>query len=242
MQPLPFWIEEGQTLGVRGEISLHVSWAEVQIVAQQVELQLPAAEDEALEALKRRANAAGWLEPARKRPLPRPPHAVGLVVGKRSRARKDVMGSLQDAGLNPLLILQEAPMHGAASAAPVRSALTALNAKPDVDVIVIARGGGSKSELNLFNDWDLAQAIVQSRVPVITAIGHRQDQTLADLVADRSVPTPSLVGNALAPDRRRDRSLPKQTRTDPSPISWIPVLAVGAVLLTLLLILLVRVL
>jgi exodeoxyribonuclease VII large subunit len=74
----------------------------------------------------------------------------------------------------------------------------ALNDDPDVDVIVIARGGGSKAELASLNDWTLAQTISESRVPVVTAIGHRQDKSLADYVADRAVPTPSSVGPVLA--------------------------------------------
>ena len=80
----------------------------------------------------------------------------------------------------------------------IKSALAVLNADSDVDVIVIARGGGSESELAAFDDRTLAQAIVESRVPVVTAIGHRQDESLADLAAGRSVPTPSMVGAALA--------------------------------------------
>ena len=73
-----------------------------------------------------------------------------------------------------------------------------LNADTDIDLIVITRGGGHQADLNIYNQWPLAQAIVQSRVPVLTAIGHRQDRTLADLIADHSVATPSLVGPALS--------------------------------------------
>jgi len=203
---LPFWIEDGQTLLVQGEIAVDAVWGELQIVARHAELETTTTGESEIEALKVRVKAAGWVEPDRKRPLPRPPQVIGLVAGEQSKACADVIGSLKDAGVEAHVVLEAALMQGPEVVEEIKSALAALNAKPDVDVIVIARGGGSKTGLAVFNDGTLAQAIVESRVPVITAIGHRQDEFLADLVADSSVPTPSLVGSALArrPAVRRD--------------------------------------
>ena len=115
-----------------------------------------------------------------------------------STARADVIGSLGDAGMMHPPEVELVKLQGNEVAEQIKSTLATLNTKPDVDVIVIARGGGSEAELAAFSDWELAKAIVGSRVPVVTAIGHRQDRTLADLVADVSVPTPSLVGSRLA--------------------------------------------
>jgi hypothetical protein len=190
--------EDGQALLVRGDVKVDAHWGELQIVAHQVELETTAIDEDGFESLKSRAKAEGWLESSRKRSLPRPPQVVGLVTGERSKARMDVVGSLKDAGIEAQVAFEAASMQGPEVVEEIKSALTALNAKPDVDVIVIARGGGSRTELIAFNDWTLAQAIVESRAPVITAIGHRQDKTLADLVADLSVPTPSSVGRVLA--------------------------------------------
>ena len=203
---LPFWIEDGQTLLVQGEIAVDAVWGELQIVARHAELETTTTGESEIEALKVRVKAAGWLKPDRKRPLPRPPQVIGLVAGEQSKACADVIGSLKDAGVEAHVVLEAALMQGPEVVEEIKSALAALNAKPDVDVIVIARGGGSKTGLAVFNDGTLAQAIVESRVPVITAIGHRQDEFLADLVADLSVPTPSLVGSVLAerPAMRRD--------------------------------------
>jgi exodeoxyribonuclease VII large subunit len=194
---LDFEIEEEQTLRVLGEVRVYERRGELELYAQQVELEAPATEDEELEALKRRAKAAGWLDPARKKPMPCPPQGIGLVAGRRSRARDDVIRSLEVAGLEERPIFEATWMGGEETAGAVRAALTKLNSRFDVDVIVIARGGGSKEELDPFNDWEVTRAIAESRVPVVTAIGHWQDRTLADMVADRSVPTPSLVGGAL---------------------------------------------
>jgi len=195
---LPFWIEDGQTLLVQGEIAVDAVWGELQIVAHHAELETTTTGGSGIEALKVQVKAAGWLESDHKRPLPRPPQVIGLIAGEQSKARTDVIGSLKDAGVETHVVLETALMQGPEAVKEIKSALAVLNAKPDVDVIVIARGGGSQAELAIFNDCTLAQAIVESRAPVITAVGHRQDESLADLVADSSVPTPSLVGSALA--------------------------------------------
>ena len=195
---LPFWIENGQTLLVQGEMQVDPVWGELQLVAHHVELETPKHDQDRFRTLKARARAAGWLDRSRKRPLPRPPQVVGLITGEQSQARADVIGSLKDAGIQPQIAFEPASMQGPEIVEQVKSALATMNDNPDVDVIVIARGGGSKTELATFNDGALAQAIVESRVPVVTAIGHRQNKSLADYVADRAVPTPSSVGPILA--------------------------------------------
>jgi exodeoxyribonuclease VII large subunit len=200
VQTLPFRIADGQTLTVRGQVQVDAVWGELQLVALGVELERAETSRKRLTAprARARARAEGWLDAARKRPMPRLPQTVGLIAGEQSKAREDVMGSLRDSGLKASIVLEPALMQGPEAAEEIRSALSALNARPDIEAIVIARGGGSKGELAAFDDWALAQAIVASRAPVITAIGHRQDESLADLVADVSVPTPSMVGAALA--------------------------------------------
>lgn len=201
---LPFWVRDGQKLLVQGEIAVDAVWGELQIVAQRLVLMAAAPGEDALKALKAQAKAAGWLDPARKREIPRLPQCIGLIAGPQSRALGDVKGSLNDAGITGRTEVQPISMQGPDVAEKAISALNALNAKAETDVIVIARGGGNKRELNAFNDWGLAATIVASRIPVLVAIGHRDDVTLADLVADRSLPTPSLVGAVLAGKTAKD--------------------------------------
>lgn len=199
---LPFRIEDGQEVTVQGHIEL-AGWSEIQLVAQEVTLEQSAPTRETLSALKARAQAQGWLDHKRKRPLPHPPRVIGLITGQDSRAYQDVTGSLRDAEIEAQVILQHVLLSGPEVARQVRSALDSLNARPEVDLIVIARGGTSHGpDIAAFNDWDLAGAIVRSGIPVLTAIGHRQDRSLADLVTDHSVPTPSSVGQALARARQ----------------------------------------
>jgi exodeoxyribonuclease VII large subunit len=121
-----------------------------------------------------------------------------LITGGSSRATRDVTGSLRDNAIEARVVPQHVLLSGPEVAQQVRLALSSLNERPEIDLIVTARGGTSHGpDIAAFNDWALAEAIVGSRIPVLTAIGHRQDQSLADLVADRSVPTPSSVGQAL---------------------------------------------
>jgi exodeoxyribonuclease VII large subunit len=194
---LPFRIENGQELTVEGHVEL-AGWSELRIVAHDVTLEQSAPTRETLSVLKARAQDQGWLDARRKRRLPRPPEAIGLITGGSSRAFRDVTGSLRDAGVESQVIPQFVLLSGPDVAIQVRAAMGSLNDRPEVDLIVIARGGTrSGPDFVAFNDWALAETIVRSRAPVLTAIGHRQDQTLADMVADGSVPTPSLVGLAL---------------------------------------------
>ena len=140
---------------------------------------IESSEDE-LRPLVARAKAQAWLDGDRKRPLARPPRVVGLVSGERSRTRADVMGSLRDAGIKAQVVKEAASMQWRDGVEEIRSALGTLNARGDVDVIVIARGGGSKGDLSVFSDWSLAEAIAGPRAPAVAEIGHRERETLAD--------------------------------------------------------------
>jgi exodeoxyribonuclease VII large subunit len=172
------------------------------LVAQTIEVEEQAEERETLSVLKARAETEGWLDPDRKRKLPSEPIKIGLLTGGSSQAAKDVRGSLEDEGIQHTLLSISANVEGPGAAQDMCSALAQLNEHPSkLDLIVLARGGGGPTSLWGFNDWDLAKAIVGSRVPVLTAIGHREDETLADLVADARAHTPSLVGSVLARNR-----------------------------------------
>jgi exodeoxyribonuclease VII large subunit len=206
---LPFRIEDGQQLVVEGRVEVYESWGQLQLVARAVELDQSAQKRETLSTLKARAQKEGWLAKERKRSLPCQPKMIGLIAGGDSRARSDVRGSIIDAGVRTQIFVETVHMEGPDTAQEICTALAALNARPEIEAVVIARGGGSAGALAALNDWELAQAIVNSRAPVLTAIGHRQDETLADLVADVRVPTPSTVGMAWA-----DLRVPAPTKGD----------------------------
>ena len=195
---LPFRIEDRQQLIVEGKIEVYEPWGELRLLVNTIKLDVEAKEDETFTALKARAEAEGWLARDRKRPLPRPPKMIGLITGGGSRARRDVRGSVRKAGVQTQVFDETANMEAPDTAQQIITAVASLNERSDVDLIVIARGGGNQRVLWALNDWELERAIVHSDKPVMAAIGHWQDETLADLVADASAPTPSLVGTVLA--------------------------------------------
>jgi exodeoxyribonuclease VII large subunit len=156
------------------------------------------------ERLYRQLEAEGLFEPTRKRPLPRFPRRIGIVSSERGAVIHDLLSVLERR--YPLLevVFVPAPVQGPGAAAALAQAVGRLGrwqrGGSGVDVIVVARGGGSDDDLAAFNDERLARAIFASPVPVVSAVGHETNLTLSDLVADLRAPTPSAAAELLAPD------------------------------------------
>jgi exodeoxyribonuclease VII large subunit len=154
----------------------------------------------ALERLKRKLAAEGLFAPERKRPLPRLPRAVGLVTGNDAAAKRDVVSTLTARFPPAHVVVAETYVQGPRAAAAIVEALRARGARPDVDVIVVARGGGSFEDLLPFSDERLVRAIASSPIPVVSAVGHEQDIPLCDLAADVRASTPTAAGRLVVPD------------------------------------------
>jgi exodeoxyribonuclease VII large subunit len=154
----------------------------------------------ALERLNRKLAAEGLFAPERKRPLPRFPRAVGLVTGNDAAAKRDVVATLAARFPPAHVVVAETYVQGPRAAAAIVDALGTLAARPDVDVIVVARGGGSFEDLLPFSDERLVRAIASSPVPVVSAVGHEQDTPLCDLAADVRASTPTAAGRLVVPD------------------------------------------
>jgi exodeoxyribonuclease VII large subunit len=154
----------------------------------------------ALERLKRKLGAEGLFAPERKRPLPRFPRAVGLVTGNDAAAKRDVVSTLTARFPPAHVVVAETYVQGPRAAAAIVEALRALAGRADVDVIVVARGGGSFEDLLPFSDERLVRAIASSPVPVVSAVGHEQDTPLCDLAADVRASTPTAAGRLVVPD------------------------------------------
>jgi exodeoxyribonuclease VII large subunit len=138
----------------------------------------------ALERLKRKLTAEGLFAPERKRTLPRLPRVVGLVTGNDAAAKRDVLSTLTARFPPAHVVIAETYVQGPRAAAAIVEALRSLCAVPEVDVIVVARGGGSFEDLLPFSDERLVRAISGCPVPVVSAVGHEQDTPLCDLAAD----------------------------------------------------------
>jgi len=156
------------------------------------------------ERLYRQLEAEGLFEPSRKRPLPRLPRRIGIVSSERGAVIHDLLSVLERRFPLAEVIFVPAPVQGPGAAAAMAQALGRLGRwqrdGSGVDVIVVARGGGSDDDLAAFNDERLARAIFSSPVPVVSAVGHETNLTLSDLVADLRAPTPSAAAELLAPD------------------------------------------
>ena len=156
----------------------------------------------ALERLKRKLAGEGLFAVERKRPLPRLPRLVGLVTGNDAAAKRDVLTTIADRFPPARVVVAETYVQGPRAAGAVVDALRALCRLPDLDVVVVARGGGSFEDLLPFSDERLVRAVAACPVPVVTAVGHEQDTPLCDLAADVRASTPTAAGRLVVPDVR----------------------------------------
>ncbi|MCK4314184.1 MAG: exodeoxyribonuclease VII large subunit, partial [Anaerolineae bacterium] len=158
------------------------------------------------ELLKARLEAEGLFAPERKRPLPGFPRCIGVVTSPTAAALRDILNVLGRRYPLAEVLLAPTQVQGDAAPPQIVAALEALNTRDDVDVIIVARGGGSLEDLWAFNDERVTRAIAGSRIPVICGVGHETDFSLADFAADVRAPTPSAAAELVVPDRAELRA------------------------------------
>ena len=154
----------------------------------------------ALERLKQKLAAEGLFAAARKRQLPPLPRRIGLVTGNDAAARRDVIAAVTARFPPARLLVAETRVQGPRAAAEMAAALGAVASEPDVDVVVLTRGGGSFEDLLPFSDERLVRSVVACPVPVVSAVGHEQDTPLCDLAADVRASTPTAAARLVVPD------------------------------------------
>ena len=154
----------------------------------------------ALERLKRKLAAEGLFAAERKRPLPRFPRRIGLVTGNDAAAKRDVITSISARFPPARLLVAETYVQGPRAAPAIIAALRELCDAPEVDVIILARGGGSFEDLLPFSDERLVRAVATCPLPVVSAVGHEQDSPLTDLAADVRASTPTAAARVVVPD------------------------------------------
>ncbi|TDC64522.1 exodeoxyribonuclease VII large subunit [Actinomadura sp. GC306] len=165
-----------------------------------------------LERLKRVLASEGLFRPERKRPLPFLPGKIGLICGRDSDAEHDVLENARRRWPAVAFRVENTAVQGAYAVGEVMEALRALDADPEIEVIVIARGGGAMEDLLPFSDEALVRAVAAARTPVVSAIGHEQDAPLLDLVADVRASTPTDAAKKTVPDVREQLQLVRQLR------------------------------
>jgi exodeoxyribonuclease VII large subunit len=189
----------GDQVIVHGGLSIYPPSGAVQLVADLVQPAGLGAASLELEYLRQRLEAEGLFDPLRKRPLPTSPGTIGVVTSLHGAAWHDIVDVV--ARRYPLadLVLSPAQVQGAGAAESIVRALQSLLREVNVDVVILARGGGATDDLSAFNDEQVVRAVFASRVPVVTGVGHATDRTLVEDVADVYAPTPSAAAEVCVP-------------------------------------------
>jgi len=189
---LPFEAEEGLLVLARGYPDVYAPSGKLSLVVSDIQPSGIGALQLALEQLKARLAAEGLFDAAKKRPLPLLPRRIGVVTSRHGAALRDILKVLDARFPNAHVTLYPASVQGAAAAGEIVRALRAFSRVPGAaDVLIVARGGGSKEDLAAFNDEAVVRAVAASKVPVICAVGHETDVSLAELAADVRAATPS---------------------------------------------------
>jgi exodeoxyribonuclease VII large subunit len=196
-----FAIEEGMSLVCRARVTVYPPRGEYQLIIDAVEPRGLGALQKAFEQLKSRLDAEGLFDPARKKPLPFLPARIGVVTSPTGAVIRDILTVTRRRFPSVDILIAPVRVQGAEAPAEIIRAIGDLQIAGGVDVIILARGGGSLEDLAPFNDEGVARAIARSRIPVISAVGHETDFTIADFTADLRAATPSAAAELAVPLR-----------------------------------------
>jgi len=206
-QHVYFEPEEGLQVRVHGHASVYERRGDLQIIAQSMREAGKGTQQEAFEELKRTLRAEGLFDADRKQPLPTFPETIGVATSGQGAALQDILSVLERRFPPAQVVLCPVPVQGLDAPQAIADALAAFNevAEGDAqrpDLLIVGRGGGSTEDLWAFNEEEVARAIDASALPVVSAVGHESDVTIADLVADERAATPSMAAEIVVPDRR----------------------------------------
>jgi len=199
---LRFRPENGLHVTVRGRITVYEDRGELQVSAEFMEPQGAGALQLAFEQLKARLDAEGLFDPGRKKPIPPLPLLIGIITSPQGAAVRDILNILARRHHSASVLIYPAQVQGESAPIEVTAGLHHFNRMRAVEVIIIARGGGSAEDLAAFNHEGLARAVAASKIPVISAIGHETDFTIVDFVSDLRAPTPSAAAELVIRSRQ----------------------------------------
>ena len=209
---LRFRPENGLHVTLRGRITVYEERGELQISAEFMEPQGAGALQLAFEQLRARLQAEGLFEASRKKTIPPLPRRIGIVTSPQGAALQDILHILARRHHSANVLIYPAQVQGDAAAGEVMAGLRHFNRTRAVEVIIIARGGGSLEDLAAFNHEGLARAVAESKIPVISAIGHETDFTILDFVADLRAPTPSAAAELVIRSRQEIEAQAEELR------------------------------
>jgi exodeoxyribonuclease VII large subunit len=193
-------LRDGERVHVFGRPELYEARGELRLRALSIERFGLGAHLAAIERLKAKLASEGLFAAERKRPLPRLPRRIGLVTGNDAAAKRDVLATIATRFPPANVLVAETYVQGPRAAAAIVDALGRICAEPEIDVVVVARGGGSFEDLLPFSEERLVRAVASCPVPIVSAVGHEQDTPLCDLAADVRASTPTAAGRLVVPD------------------------------------------
>jgi len=197
---LAFEPEDGLEVLVYGDLSVYEPRGDLQLIVRQLEPRGLGALQLAFEQLRARLEAEGLFDADRKRPLPARPSRIGVVTSPTGAAIRDVLAVTGRRYSAASILISATRVQGVGAEDEIAAALDALSAQPDIDLILLVRGGGSLEDLQAFNSEVVARAIARAAVPIVSGVGHEVDVTIADLVADARAATPSVAAEMAVPD------------------------------------------
>lgn len=199
---LRFRPADGMQVVVRGRVTVYEERGQLQMTAEYVEPKGAGALQIAFEQLKAKLEAEGLFDAGRKKPIPALPSAIGIVTSPQAAALRDILRILQRRHRSVNVLIYPAQVQGEAAPIEVAAGIRYFNQAHNVEVIIVARGGGSAEDLAAFNNEPLARAIAGSELPVISAVGHETDFTIVDFVADLRAATPSAAAELVIRSRQ----------------------------------------
>jgi exodeoxyribonuclease VII large subunit len=197
---------DGMQVVVRGRVTIYEDRGQLQVIAEYVEPKGAGALQIAFEQLKAKLEAEGLFAASRKKPVPALPGRIGIVTSPQAAALRDILQILQRRHDTVNVLIYPAQVQGESAAREVAAGVRYFNRSRNVEVIVVARGGGSAEDLAAFNDEELARVIAGSELPVISAVGHETDFTIADFAADLRAATPSAAAEMVIRSRQEVES------------------------------------
>jgi exodeoxyribonuclease VII large subunit len=198
---LSFMPENGMQVLCFGRVTLYTARGDLQLYVKTMEPRGKGALYLAFEQLKRKLAAEGLFAPERKRATPFLPVSIGIVTSEKGAALRDMLRIIADRFPNRRIVVRAVKVQGAGAAEEIAAGIAELDGSGAIDVMIIGRGGGSLEDLWAFNEEIVARAIFASAVPVISAVGHEIDFTIADFVADHRAPTPTAAAEMVLPRR-----------------------------------------
>ncbi len=198
---LTFDPQEGGEVICRGRVSIYPQRGDLQLIVEKMDPEGVGGLQQAFEEVRLRLEREGLFAGERKKPLPAFPQTIGVVTSGSGAAFQDICQILARRAVGVTLLLRSVRVQGTGAAAEIAAGIADLNRHAGVDVIIVGRGGGSREDLWAFNEEIVARAIAASVIPVISAVGHETDVTIADLVADLRAPTPSAAAELVVKSR-----------------------------------------